>query len=455
MAKHKIKAAKTHRPSQADLLRLGPSVAAVKAQTDPKSWKAFVKRTHKAGYSVVDTVNGVPAQLRGRTQDYLKKTAASQIATAYAPIDKNLNDAESRVKAWDAKRATDNKAYQQWVADQTATMTAAGRGADAALADRQQALADSMKAELAQAQGAATANVQGQQGTVSDMSQSNALKGVGASAALNAASITSSQTDLNAQQQFNEATRSGTNAAILASTASYEGKRQADTSKALSDIMDQRSQANVQRAADYISAFSKLQDNELTKAQGNRDSDMAAQQLNLNQEKLTADQLNKRASRAVTKRGQTLTAAQRAADRAQRAADNAASRAISQARIRLDQKKADLNADGKVDAKDYKLKKEIDAQNSARGGVKAGKKALTPDQQNKYIAGIQTARGIINDFHAKPPKGATIRQVMRRRGYSDNIIDLGEDLRKHHGKLSPRGRAKAKALGIDPAALEA
>lgn len=431
---------KLNHVSDADKIRLGAQVASAKASMTPAQWKKVVHGAHAGGYTVAGVLSGAPEALRPRLQSSLKKEAARSVADAYKPVLADLDTQESRVKAWDSKRADDNKAYGAWLATQNQTLQTDNIAAQTQLATAAKTSRDGLSAAWDTIQQQSKANTAG---GVSDPGQSAALAQVG-----NARTAA----ETNAQTQYDGAIASlktggnsttETLAAINSSfAASADAARRTDISQALSSIRDDRTKATIQKATDYLTQFSKLKDGEVTKAQNLMDSDIAAQSLGVKEQQLDLDKT--KVNHGIHNDNVKNAIAQQNAD-------------VAAGKLRLDEGKADLDGDGKLTSKDYDLKKKIDAKYKpgTKGGPSAGDESYSRKLQG-YLSSTYTGLvGLHSDYSKDPSKakqtGHTpdrFRSILAKRGAKNELISLAEDARKNGGKLSAAGRKKARQLGI-------
>lgn len=288
-----------------DPLTLGPNAAALKSKLSRKRWKKFVRTAHKRGFSVEGLASGVPTALKERSRAGVLKEAKRSINTAYAPAEKELSLQESRNKALSDKRAADNKVFLDWQTAQAAKLQAGAEQADAAVAARQQQIQSDLATQAAAAQQNVLAQAAARIGNVSNPAQSTALdlsnerlRGLDLLAAER--TRTSQQIGTNAERN---AKAQSNNFAIAAAA---EARRVAETWAEASKLGDERQKLVLQKAADANKEAARLFDNEISKADKNRQYAAAATELgiksDIDAQKLAADAADKAASRALERR---------------------------------------------------------------------------------------------------------------------------------------------------------
>lgn len=261
-------------------LGLSPEVAAIKAKATPKQWAQIRHAAHKRGLSVAGYVSGQPAAMREALPSALKQQAMDTIASVYKPAEADLSARERRVKAIDEKRHNDNQSYLQWLQGQSAKMTADAKLADQLLVDRQKGIQQQTTDAYAQLHQQAATAAASHQGVVSDPTESTAMdftdEGKRAEGLIaTARESTTNMIDSNAKLA---ATAAANNFAHI---ASLEAKRASDTWGALSDVADERTKLQLQKGADAAKEVARLLDQEITKAQSNREFGAALQKLGI------------------------------------------------------------------------------------------------------------------------------------------------------------------------------
>lgn len=454
MAKKKKKAGpKLNTVSVADQVRLGADVAAAKASMTPATWKQIVSSAHKGGYTVSGVLSGAPEALRPRLQSSLKDEAAKSVADAYKPVLADLDSQETRVKAWDAKRADDNKAYSAWLATQNQALAATNAGATSQLLAAHVAARDGVKQAWDAIQQGTTANTKG---GVSDPSQSSALAQIPVAAAAANGQANSNLEAATANLKAGGDSTAETLANINGSfAASGDASRRADISQALSSIRDSRTQTTIKKAGDYLSEFARLKGGEVTKAQNLMDSQIAANKLDVDLQKFHLDE--KKVNHTIA------TDSRKDKNGATSAAASAEQARIAAGKLALDKGKADLDGDGKLTSKDYDLRKKIDAKYSKTGsGTSKGDESYSRTLSDQLSRTFTALIGLHSDYKRDPAKGKKtghtpdrFPEILGKRNAKQELITLAEDARRNHGKLSPWGIRKAKALGIlNPEAID-
>lgn len=424
--------------SVADEIRLGSDIAGVKKTTSRKKWSAIVKAAHKQGYTVSGALSDAPNALKERTKSSLAKEAAKTVNAAYKPQEQEASRQQQRLDAIAAKRRTDDQTYRDWMTNQTDALTAQAQAADQSLNGLSQTAAAATKAGWQDMKEAALAHAQGLAGNVSDPAQSSALnQHFDAAAASSAGQVDAAAAKGATTAAGNVGSSEWLKAAVLANAAGNRAKIESETNSSQEKLTEATAALKSAKTGDLSKAISALLTDEETKANSNRDYAAAAQQLGLKTQQFDLDVLKEKHSYGIQAAKVNLE---------QYKADNAKS--YNDAKIQVDYDK--LKASNGKAAADRALKKWI-AQHGKKSTTTTSATAVKNSQTNYRSA--QTILGQLKDLHTQFPKGKTdkgrqFRQVLRSRGYDDVMIDVAEDLRKHGGKLSPAGAAKAKALGI-------
>lgn len=437
--------------SQADALRLGADVANAKAGIDPKAWKKMVLDAHARGRTIRSQLfeSNQPDALRERTQSSLQAEAEKSLADAYKPAEVALTSEASRAQALSAKRAADNIVYRTWMEQQQAAAATQAAGAQQRY---EQYLAGQQAAATQDLQGQARAAAQGTPGTVSDMKDSTAIKGLSADEKRSEANVANARAATAALIPAMQAQQQNLALATRGSYDAGEARRVGDENKDLTAVMSAREKLATSKAADVIKEFTRLKDNEYTKATGKRDYAAAAEKLGLESFKVQQQATQFDATLKIKTAKQKLDELTARQDKA-----------LGDARIKVDYDKI-AASQGKAEA-DRLLKRELDHNKDAREAAKrADKKKAGGTPAEKARA--DKADGVVNNvlttlkqLHASHPGGTVspngkaigFREYLMGKGASTLAIDVAEDLRKNNGKLSAAGRAKARRLGItDP-----
>lgn len=268
----------------------GPRAASVKSQVSPDQWQRLVRAAHKRGVTVDSFLQGGPRSLMQRTPSSIRHEAQRTISTAYRPVFQTLSDQERKVKAIDAKRASDNQYYLDWLSAQTAKLNAGAQAGESAIQNRQ----DAIQNEIAQAYGALPGQLQAQSaaraGNVSDPTENTQ---VGAQVAggmsrdlglINAERTATTDQIANTQAARQQLT--GDNAAFI---ASLDAKRQADTNDQLTGISDKRLQAAQQKAADATQEVARIKSQQIDVANANRDYQAVLEKLGISKAQTKLD----------------------------------------------------------------------------------------------------------------------------------------------------------------------
>lgn len=448
--------ARRRKPSQAEVLRLGPETAGIKAQVKPRAWRKFVKSAHKRGFTVAGALSNAPDPLKERTRSSLVAEANKTVAAAYAPARAELSQRESRINALDGKRQADEARYREWLTTKTNDIQSKARAADATLTETQRQLAIDTKNAYDEAQKQALEAAGQTAGNVSDPSKSTSLD-------FSVESATAQNLVNNARQQTADLVGTGEQAMQMASqsniamSAAAEAKRQSDTWSALSDVSDERTKLVLQQGADAAEQVANLLAGETNKAQSNREFGAAAEKLGLDQDKFSLDLRDANDKR---KNADDEFKAKYGVTRAHYDRMTPAQRLVWKkkwARAGMAPPKADQGEEHFGYSQKAWDKMTIAQRLKAKRQWESDGKGDTPDgasdgqiktSQTK-VETVSTALAALQHLHAvsKHPAG-TFRTRLLSDGFSNIVIDLAEDLRTHDGRFSPAGRRKARAIGI-------
>ncbi len=430
------KGSKPPRITTAELYRLGPEVANIKARTDPKQWKQIVKNAHARGFSVAGALSGQPDPLKERTRGSLVKEATGTVKTAFAPAEAEYTQQESKIRALDAKRQTDNTHFQTWLANEQSKLNAQAATADSELERRQADIQTQTQQGYQAAQAEATKRAGATAGNVSDPSQSKSLDF--SAAATKANEMVANQRTQSASMMGSAQTRAQGNASVvLATGAQLEQRRQSETGAALSDLRGERKTLALKQAAAAAEEIQRLFGVEIEKADSNRNYLAAADKLGIEGakvklagEKAASDDDFRRdklsQDRRIANAKVTVDYAKIVASKGQKAADRALKRELDRAKAGRDAAK-----DGKKDAKDGRGVK-----------VTAGEKSASAKVYNRLSA----FQADIERLRKKGFKG-TLRDQIVGKGASKAEYELALDL-AYNNKLSAINRRRARSLGL-------
>lgn len=418
-----------------DELRLGPQVAAVKRQTNPKAWAKFVKSAHKRGVTVSGALSGQPPALQERTRSSLLSEAKKTVSTSYEPAAKVLDEQQRRVGALDAKRKEDDDYYKNWLVAKQETFNAQARSAQTRLDGIQREIADTTKQGGIDMQTAAQETAQAAPGTVSDMAQSKAIGALSADAKAANDRVANTRAATAAMGPSIELGLQTLNTSALANAAARRAKGDAETQKATTAILDERVKLAAAQASDGVKEFTRLLDGEVSKAASNRDFGAAAEKLGLEGQKLNAKVLQDAKTYDL------------------KVASAADKRASDAAKLKLGYD-ALVSKEGQA-AADRALRAQLAADKAAGGAGKP--KKTTASERRLSGSGIKTvtsALPILKRLLATPKgtgegqRSRTVKEIMIEKGFSGVMIDIAADLNHNKGKLSKAGRQKARSIGI-------
>jgi hypothetical protein len=433
--------AKTKAPSTADILRLGPEAAALKASMPPKRWKNFVKQTHKRGNTIGGALSSAPDSLKERTASSLKAEAQRTIGEAYAPAEKTLSTREKALGYLDEKRKSDDANYRLWLSGEVGKINAQATAADTALATQQKTIADETATAIAASRADSLARVAAANGNVSDPTQSTALDTSAADAASTARVGAAREHTANIIKIGDDA-RTLSTAAIQGQQAARESEGATAVRKSYAELHADRMKLDVAKAGDTADKITSLMERNMANVAGTREADLAAGSLNLKRE--DAAQAIKDADRKYRLETRKTSLAEwkaKNADEVDRAKVKLGYDGIAS---REGQKAADRALDREL-AKRRSRDKALDR--DAKGGK--DKPKVTQGERDLYRR-VTNAKSYLDRWHAN---GAVLPEQMRQRlktdfDIDDTTIDIAEDLRQNKGVLSQSARVKARKLGI-------
>jgi hypothetical protein len=305
---------KRRRGRNLDLMALtvGPTAANVRSQVSREQWKKLVKAAHRQGFAVDSFLNpDIPRPLKERTGKSLRAEAKKTILEAYKPAEQELTDREKKIKALDAKRASDNAYYNDWLKTRSDQLIENQKTAKAAHDARQAEIQRQLGTQLEAGKHAAAKAAGGHAGVVSDPSQSTALANSGE--ADRASKNVAGAVGLAEQQSHtNEGHLAATAANNFAIVAAEEARRIAQTWEGLKDVADDKQKVQLSKAADTAKEVARLLDGEVGKANSNREAYLAGAVLDVKGKELDLKALTQRQKNQRSKEKNQLTAQQQA-----------------------------------------------------------------------------------------------------------------------------------------------
>lgn len=425
-----------------DLKRLGPELATTKASMDPKQWRAIVKYAHKRGYTVGSVLSNAPDALKQRLDSSLRKEAKRTTDDAYSGAFKVLDEESRRQDAIQVRRQSDEQAYAQWVATQQQALLAQATASDNMLAQRQQEIASAALGDIQKRQEGLRADAAAQPGRVSDPSQSTALD-MTQQADQAKASVNAAQQQSLSNARGGVAQLAALMAASLAAVKADGAVRVSEGQGRINDIKDKRLDLTLEKGKAYSDSLNDLRQSNVDKAVTQQNTDIAADKLGVQRDelahKIDQDDKNYRLNKKKLSQ-QDL---------------------IEKAKIDLGYDK--LAASKGKAAADRKLKLRVEAMKDKRASQKKGRSMAAERRAGRAAANdVSTVLGELDRIangrteSGKKITGTARRDHLRKKGASDLQIDVANDLfHSKSGKLSERGRRKAKALGITDGTLKA
>lgn len=444
-------AVKPRRVSDADVSRLGPDIAAIKARTDPHRWKALVRYAHGRGFAVGGVLEGIPDTLKPRLQSSLKSEAQRTVADAYRPAEQALDSDVNRISGIADRRRRDEQAFNDWAKGQRELLMSQATAADQMAADRRRDILAGANGSMQAAQENIRHEAERQPDRVSNPSDSRALD---LSAVQNREKQSIGNLDL---AQASGANGVGRLATLMSAALSYEkaqdAAREGASQAQIGETLTAKRDLGIKRAGDAMSVLQDLRARELDKASANEDRRIAAAKLDVDQAKLdhTVEvddaELNLKTKKVNL---DTWIAHHR--------------NSVEAAKLQLGYDQ--IAARKGTAAADRELRKWLrkDQHRQASEDRAAGKRGDTAgDRSNSrnQAGSVGSISKEIDRLHSgrtesgKPMAPTQIRDFLRnKRGANDIQIDVANDLHHNKGKLSPRGRRKARALGISDATMK-
>lgn len=267
-----------------DVFTLGPNAAAIKRRVGPARWQRLVQTARRRGVTIDSFLDpSIPNPLKARTKSSLTKQAYDTVAKSYAPAEQQLTQQEGRIKAISDKRALDNQYYLNWLTSRQATMATHAQAAESALLDAARGTAAQTPQDYAAVQQRLQQGAAQTPGNVSNPAQATAFDLTPeAKRAIDRASSAVGQTADHIA--LAGSMRDAATANDFAFMASQEAKRTADTWAALHDVADSRTKLELQRGQDAAKEIARLLDQEISKANANRDYAAAAARLGISQQ---------------------------------------------------------------------------------------------------------------------------------------------------------------------------
>lgn len=263
-------------------LTLGPTAAGVRKQVSRKQWRQIVTAAHKQGFAVDSFLDpSIPGPLKQRTPKYLSQQATSMVKSAYAPAYKELSQREASVKAISDKRAADNQYYNNWLNSQHQALDTAARASDQALVATAQSVQATTGAAYDQAKQGAIQQLSQLPGTVSDFKGANALGAIDAAKGTAVGQVGATGQQALASVGTAEGMRQLASANDFATIAALESKRVGDQWGAMNDLGSERLKLGASESGDISKAVQDALNQEVTKAQSNRDFGAVMQKLDL------------------------------------------------------------------------------------------------------------------------------------------------------------------------------
>lgn len=265
---------------QVQSILYGPRQAELRRRTTKKQFQRIKRQARRRGVTVEGLISGAPQPLKERSKKGIRRQAKRTVTQAYKPVLADLNQADQRVRALDEKRATDLEHWRNWLKGESDKMLTASRTADERLQQDQENIQKDLAGIWSTAQEQAKANVQQETGYVSDPEQSNALD-FSPEQQRDLQKIAAARTRTNEMIGTQQEGLARTSANNFAFMAAQDAKRISDTWNALKDVADERTKVKLTRAADMAGEVSRLFDQEIDKAQSNREFSAALQKLGL------------------------------------------------------------------------------------------------------------------------------------------------------------------------------
>jgi hypothetical protein len=429
------------KPRVVDVVQYGSALATLKVR-HPKQFRQLRQLARKRGVTLQGLVSGAPSSLQERSDAALRREARNSTRRAYAPLQQELNRREKANAALASTRASAQTAYQQWLDGQVSRLRAQGAAADSALSLTQAKIHD----DLVTSQAATSADMKQRLDAAkltSDTRGSTALAGVAAGQQAGLASEAAGREHTAMLTKIGDDARTGAYSSLLSTASTRRAQDEADNVKRSGELLGDREQLLLKRAADASGLLTNLRSENRDRAQAQREYALAQGELGAKREGIAADLKQFEAEFGLKKAQFNL---ERWKVR------NAAT---------VDRLKIQLGYDQIAERKgkhaaDLALKRRIEQwreahPNAGHGGAGGGATASERKEERHNYQLIQSLKS--RALHASREMGQSdgvIRQNLLSKGYSDVMIDIALDLVHHNGHLSPAGIRKARNIGMHP-----
>lgn len=409
------------------LLR-GSAAASVQSKATPRQWHKLVNTARRRGVTLDSLVSGIPTPLAQRTNAGIMQQARRTVRSAYQPVFADISTQERQARALDAKRAADNQHYRDWLNARNSALITANQAFAQGVADRQQALANSVQQSYATAaQGAAANNANRTDSvTLGNQEQAAAQSATTPQSTFAGNLMAAEQSRTLGQQRLADNMLSSTAANAMLAHAATDARRASETHRTLEGLAGERRRFLAQRSADVQREVTRLRDQEITKANAQQQLDLAAQELG-------ARTAISRLQASLDKAKLRETIRSNKANEGIRADSNNIRRDALALNISIQQYREmegnrryqlDLRRFGAEQAKDRYLRRHRLGVYDPSG--KGGKKPrLTPDQQNRITRSIDQA--------------TNVARYMREQGYGEtqiaNELKTGGRIRTDDGRV--------------------
>jgi len=253
----------------------------VQSRATPRQWRKLVRTARRRGVTLDSLVSGIPSPLAQRTNAGILQQARRTVRSAYQPVFEDISTQERQTRALDAKRAADNQHYAEWLRRNNDALVAANNTFSQGVADRQQALANSVQQSYATAAQGAAANNANRTGSVTlgNQEQAAAQSATAPQATFAGNLMAAEQQRTLGQQRVGADLLSSTAANAALAHAATDARRSSDTWRSLQELAGARRRFKAERSSDVQREVARLRDQEITKANAQQQLDLAAQEL--------------------------------------------------------------------------------------------------------------------------------------------------------------------------------
>lgn len=221
----------------------------------------------------------VPLAMAERSPGGIERATRKMLNKAYRPVLNELNSQEARLAGIRAKRESDSRAYQVWLANRQDALRSEAMAADVAIQERTRtAQTDLANQQTMVREGMAN---QLQRLGVGSTPGGAAAEQIAASGQAGLTSAAAQGSAVQAKSDVNTATLRAQQANDQAFLAAQQAKDFANSLEEFKSVADAKQKVRFAQAQDYARQIAHLLDTEVAKAQSNREFSAALEKLNI------------------------------------------------------------------------------------------------------------------------------------------------------------------------------